>query len=164
MTNHMRTKWFLPLAAMTLAILTIPASAQQLVPFKGVLEGRDGFTPPVTFLAGGNGTGTLLGKFTFTHTITVNSPSTGTGTARFVAANGDAIESKSTVSVDMSTQDLGYITITEIHHIIGGTGRFAGMQGSFTVERTHIVEAAPDGTHATFGSIRGSVTSPGAAS
>src|SRR4030095_2732480 len=42
-------------------------------------------------------------------------------------------------SPDFSTAPLGYITVTETHTITGGTGRFAGAQGSFILERTHLV-------------------------
>lgn len=64
---------------------------------------------------------------------------------------------------DASTESLGYITVTEIHIITGGTGRFTGAQGSFKLERTHIVEPSADGTHVTFGAFNGTITSPGAA-
>jgi hypothetical protein len=49
-------------------------------------------------------------------------------------------------------------SITEINTITGGTGRFAGAQGSFTVER--LVNLA---TGFTSGSFHGTITSPGAA-
>jgi hypothetical protein len=85
------------------------------------------------------------------------------GSAHWVAANGDTIDSTFVASPDFSTQSLGYITVTETHTITGGTGRFAGAQGSFILERTHLVGLSADGTHVTFGSFHGSITSPGAA-
>jgi hypothetical protein len=54
-------------------------------------------------------------------------------------------------------------TITEIHTITGGTGRFSGAQGSFTVHRMHIVATSDGVTHVTFGWFEGTITSPGAA-
>jgi hypothetical protein len=83
---------------------------------------------------------------------------TSTGAGHLVAANGDTIDTASVISADLSTASLGYITVTEIHTITAGTGRFAGAQGSFAVERTHLVESNPDGTHVTFGSYRGTIT------
>ena len=80
-----------------------------------------------------------------------------------LAANGDSIDSTSVVSADFSTLSLGYITVTEIYTITSGTGRFTGAKGSFTLERTHIVEPSADGTHVTFGSFHGTITSAGAA-
>jgi hypothetical protein len=50
----------------------------------------------------------------------------------------------------------GFAQITEHNTITGGTGRFAGAQGSFTVVR--LVELA---TGLTSGSFQGAVTSPG---
>jgi hypothetical protein len=50
------------------------------------------------------------------------------------------------------------IRITEINTITGGTGRFAGAQGSFTMERLASVV-----TFFTSGSFHGTITSPGAA-
>jgi hypothetical protein len=74
-----------------------------------------------------------------------------------VAANGDNIDSTFVSSPDFSTQSLGYITVTEIHAITGGTGRFAGAQGNFVLERTHIAALSADGTHVTFGSFHGTI-------
>jgi len=50
------------------------------------------------------------------------------------------------------------LKVTEINTITGGTGRFTGAQGSFTVERLHNMV-----TSATFGSFHGTITSPDAA-
>jgi hypothetical protein len=52
----------------------------------------------------------------------------------------------------------GFAQITEHNTITGGTGRFAGAQGSFIVER--LVELA---TGLTSGSFQGAITSPGKA-
>jgi hypothetical protein len=128
----------------------------------GTFQGKDAVNPP-TITTSGGGTGTHLGEFSFTHVTTLNSPTTGAGSAHWVAANGDSIDSKSVVSADFSTHALGYITVTEIHTITGGTGRFAGAQGNFVLERTHIVAPSADGTHVTFGSFHGTITPPGAA-
>jgi hypothetical protein len=149
------------------AALAIPAAAQKQVPFKGTIQGQDtdkGFTSPGMFLVETNGTGTgiLLGRFTFTLETTINDANlTDTGSAHFKAANGDTIDATytSVMPAELTpTPDGVVFSIKEIYTIIGGTGRFAGAQGSFLMERV-----ADPQKFITFGSFNGSITSPGAA-
>jgi hypothetical protein len=168
MKTMTRTEIYLPIAAMVLtAALANPAAAEEKqVPFKGAFHGQDTVpcvTQALPLCTTATGIGTHLGRFNFAHGLTLDSPTTGAGSAHWVAADGDSIDSTSVVSADFSTRPLGYITVTEMHKITGGTGRFAGAQGSFTLERTHIVELSADGTHVTFGSFKGAITSTGAA-
>ena len=157
-----RSNMCLPMTALILAALAIPAAAQTQVPFKGTFQGNDTVAPP-TITTSGTGRGTLLGELSFTQVTALNSPTTGAGSAHWVAANGDSIDSTSVVSADFSTHALGYITVTEIHTITGGTGRFAGVHGSFTLTLYHDVVPRTDGTHGTCGSYSGTITPPGAA-
>jgi hypothetical protein len=153
---------YLPMAAIIMtAALAIPAAAQQQVPFKGMFQGQDTVTPPATIATSATGTGTLLGQFSFTQEVTVNGANlTDAGSAHWIAANGDSID---TTVVGSAIPGDVVFTVTEIHTITGGTGRFSGAQGSFTAHRTHVVAPNPDGTHVTFGSFEGTITSPGAA-
>ena len=151
---------YLPMAALILAALAIPAAAQQQVPFKGTFQGKDAVHPP-TITTSGTGLGTHMGEFSLIQDTKLTSVPN-TGTAHWVAANGDSIDSTFVAIPDFSAEPL-YVTVTEIHTITGGTGRFAGAQGSFVLERTHIVAPSADGTHVTFGSFHGSITPPGAA-
>ena len=154
-----RFKIYAPMAAMILtAALAIPAAAQQQVPLKGTFQGKDAVNPS-SINTSGTGLGTHLGNFSLTEDTSL---STLNGTAHWVAANGDSIDSTFLSSPDFSTASLGYITVTETHTITGGTGRFAGAQGSFILERTHLIAPSADGTHVTFGSFHGSITAPGA--
>ena len=132
-------------------------SAPHQVPFKGTFQGSDTVAPP-TITTRTTGTGTQMGQFSYTHVRTFPAP---TGSARFVASNGDTIESTSVVVSSV----LGPLvrTNTENHTITGGTGRFSGAQGSFTVVRTHVLAPSDDGTHVTAGLFEGTITSPGAA-
>jgi hypothetical protein len=162
--EHMKTvtrsNIYLPMAAMILtAALAVPAAAQNQVSFKGTFQGKDAVNPP-TIATSGTGIGTHMGVFSLTQATSLI---TLTGSAHWVAANGDSIDSTFASLPDFSTHSLGYITVTEIHTITGGTGRFAGAQGHFVLERTHIVALSDDGNHVTFGSFHGTVTSPGAA-
>jgi len=162
MTNVARSQTYLPLAAIIFAAaLAVPASAQPQVPFTGAMQGHDadiGFTDTtVTVLTVGTGIGTLLGQFTFTQTVVVDfTNGHDTGTARWFAANGDSISTAITGSGQAIEPNL--FKIEEVHTITGGTGRFAGAQGSFTVKRL-----ASGTTFLTSGSYEGTISSPGAA-
>jgi hypothetical protein len=161
----MRPNIYLPIMALILAALAVPAAAQNQVPFKGTFQGNDTVIYPTittagTISTGGTGVGTLLGQFSLTNVVTLNSATGGTGTGHWIAANGDVIDS--TFVASAIPGDVVF-TVTEIHAITGGTGRFSGAQGSFTVHRTHVVAPSSDGTHVTFGWFEGTITPPGAA-
>ena len=162
----MKASISLAVAAMLLtAALAVPAAAQKLVPFKGSLQGHEidtpvGGPPPTTVNAVGSTTGiaTHVGQFAFSYQLTITlANGTATGSAQLIAANGDRIFT-TIVGSSEPTATPGVLSITEIDTITGGTGRFAGAQGSFTVER--LVTQA---TGFTSGSFHGTITSPGAA-
>jgi hypothetical protein len=158
MKTMTRSTIYVAMAAMILAAaLATPAAAQQQVPFKGTFQGKDAVHPP-TITTSGTGLGTHMGEFSLTEVVNVI---TLNGSAHWVAANGDSIDTTFIASPDFSTEPLGYVAVTETHTITGGTGRFAGAQGSFILERTHLVAPSADGTHVTFGSFHGSITAPG---
>ena len=172
MKNITRSNFYLPMAAMILmAAVAGPAAAQQQVPFKGAFQGNDTFTPP-THTQSITGIGTLVGQFSSTTVLTLTA-SGGTGSAHWIAANGDSIDTTVVGSgepVDMAPCQVvgaqpgdGYVKVTEIHTVTGGTGRFAGAQGSFTVTLYHDKVPRSDGTHGTCGSYSGTITPPGAA-
>ena len=163
MKTMTRSRIYLPMAAMILmAALAIPAAAQNQVPFKGTIQGQDtdkGFTSPGMFLVETNGTGIgiLIGRFTFTLETTINDANfTDTGSAHFKAANGDTIDATYTSVMPAEptpTPDGVVFSIKEIYTITGGTGRFAGAQGSFLMERV-----ADPQKFITFGSFHGMIT------
>jgi hypothetical protein len=155
-----RSRIYLSTAAMILtAALAIPATAQTQVPFKGTFQGNDTVAPP-TITTNGTGNGTLVGQLSLTNITTLTSASGGTGTGHWVAANGDTID---TTFVASGIPGDVLFTVTEIHTITGGTGRFTGAQGSLTLLRKHVVAPSSDGTHFTWGSFQGTITPPGAA-
>jgi hypothetical protein len=146
------------------------AAADTLVPFNGSFQGKESDTPvpavgpPQQLLVDGTVTGqaTHVGQFSMHYNLTVSNPTspvaTSAGSAQLTAANGDMIFT-TIIGVGVPAPDTpGFAHITEHNTITGGTGRFAGAQGSFTVER--FVELA---TGLTSGSFRGAITSPGAA-
>jgi hypothetical protein len=168
MKSTTKSKTCMTVASVILATaLAIPAAAQKQVPFKGTIQGQDsdkGFTSPGLFLVESNGTGNgiLLGRFTFKLETTINvAESTDTGSAHFEAANGDTIDATYTSTRPAQVQptpDGVVFSIQEIYTITGGTGRFAGAQGSFVMDRV-----ADPQKFITFGSFSGSITPPGAA-
>jgi hypothetical protein len=152
------------IALVLLAMTVTAAAAQKQVPFKGTVQAHEtdtpqGGTPPTTVSASGSGTGigTHLGEFSLTYELTIIlANGTATGSAHLIAANGDSIDTTITGSSE-PTDTPGVLSITEIDTITGGTGRFAGAQGTFTVERLVNQE-----TGFTSGSFHGAITSPGA--
>ena len=148
----------LMVAAILTAVLAIPAAAQQSVPSKGAIVGVDADIPSTTpgslvVATGGTGTATHLGNFYFIQVITLDlAHGTATGSSHWIAATGDSLYTTHTGS-GHPTGKPGEISITDKHTITGGTGRFAGAQGSFTVERL-----ASAVTFETSGSFEGTIT------
>jgi len=172
---------YLAMAAVILtAAVALTAAAQPLVPcgpdaapvcFNGTFQGSDDISQEPTLIQSMEGIGTIIGRFSSTTTLTLG-PSGGTGTATWMAANGDSIATTVVGTpggvgtapcqgVGAQPGDL-YIKVTFIHMITGGTGRFAGVQGSFTVTQYHDV-SMQGSTHGTCGSYSGSITPLGAA-
>jgi hypothetical protein len=113
-------------------------NSAQSAPFKGTFEGSQTLTPldpPLGSVSGsGSGTSTQLGQFTVVFPHIVNfATRTGEGTYTFTAVNGDTVTARFT---GLATQEGATVTIVEDATITGGSGRFAGATGSFTVNRT----------------------------
>jgi hypothetical protein len=148
---------------MLLAVLSLaaPAAAQAPVPFKGTLQATEsgvfnpGPPPTVSVTAAGSGNATQLGHFAYSYTVVIhlNPDLSGTGTLYydFVAANGDHLYSVGQGFGDAAEGIPNTNHVVEQHVITGGTGRFAGATGSFTVDRlisnvTSITTGTIDGT------------------
>ncbi len=130
---------------MTALLVTAPfagpkAGAKQ-IPFHGTIqtiETVESVEYPIVFDSSvGTGNATHLGRFDWMLeveiNITVPSATTATGTGILTAANGDSLFTEFTATgVDTATPNV--IFITEVHTIIGGTGRFAHATGNFTRE------------------------------
>ncbi len=163
MNAIIKTSIYGVMAAIFLTVaLAGTAAAKEGVPFHGSIQGVeiDVVQPPTTLLVDGSGTGiaTLLGRFTVTYEVTVDlSDGSGIGSLQFIAANGDSIFTE-LLGQGTPTGTPGINRIVEINTITGGTGRFAGATGSFTVER--LVDLT---TGFTSGSFNGALSSPGGA-
>jgi hypothetical protein len=126
-------------------------------PFKGTLEGTQTvtpLTPPLASVAVSvSGNATMMGRFTLELPHTVNfATQSAQGTATFVAANGDQLIASFTGAAQVGP----IVSIVEQATITGGTGRFEGASGSFTISREFNPAA---GT--TTGSFEGTVSAPG---
>jgi hypothetical protein len=156
-----RSSFYLPVAAIIFsAAFAIPAAAQKQE-FKGALQGTDTAhapgTSPGTAVVTTSVTGiaTQIGQFSFIQECTVNlAVAVETCSAHWIAANGDSFDTAIAGSAEPTTT-ADVISITEIHHITGGTGRFEGAQGSFTLHRLHLATS-----FFTSGSFDGTFTPP----
>jgi hypothetical protein len=112
----------------------------------------------VSGITNGAGIATRLGRFTFQQPHSANvATSTLTGSYHFTAANGDTL-SATFSGQSSATPTPGVRAVVEKATITGGTGRFAGATGSFTVERMINLT-----TGTTAGSFHGTISSPGRA-
>jgi hypothetical protein len=178
MITTTRSRIYVSIAAMILtAALADPASAQAscagVAPgcFKGTFQGQDAhdIPPPdatsILLRTTATGIGTPLGRFSLHREVTGNLLDfTAAGSADWIAASGDSISTTVQGQAELSDLPGGFLKITEIHTITGGTGRFTGARGSFTVELFHKLEASGvvDGValHDVFGSFHGTVLLP----
>jgi hypothetical protein len=148
-------------ASLALAVVAVlglagPAVSGEPVPFKGKLEGDVTLTPAPPFVRvdiEAEGTATHLGHFTLDvpHVVDI-ATRTAVGSYQFTAANGDTLYAEF-IGQATPTDIPGVLYIEETAIILGGTGRFAGATGSFTVERWY---DTADGT--TVGSFEGTIT------
>ena len=108
------------------------------LPFRGSFEGSevDQVVPPNLLVDGtAEGTATHLGRYTATFTVVVDlATSSSIGSIVLVAANGDQLTGTFTGQGTSTAPNVAHIV--ENVTITGGTGRFAGATGTFTIDRT----------------------------
>jgi hypothetical protein len=150
------------LAALAVLGLAGLAAAGEQVPFKGSLGGVVTHTPVDAqtdfVLVEATGTATQLGQFAVIVPHFVNTTTrTAEGYYEFTAANGDTVYAEFTGQASPTTTP-GVLKIVETATIdpTRSTGRFAGVTGSFVVERLFDRIA---GT--TIGTFDGTIALPG---
>jgi hypothetical protein len=127
-------------AAFAVSLASVVSAVAAETPFKGTAKAVE--TSVVVFpissvTRDGTGTATLLGKYTSHASLQVNVTTfVGTGTATFTAANGDTLTTSVVGQGTPNTIPPTVLSIVEVYTITGGTGRFAGATGSFTLENT----------------------------
>ena len=122
--------------AVSLASVAVAVAAE--TPFKGTLsavETSQLVFPIASVDREGTGTATYLGKYTERVTLQVNVlTGSSTGAPTFTAANGDTLTAS--IAGQSTPTSPGVLSIVEVYTITGGTGRFAGVTGTFTLEST----------------------------
>ena len=131
-----------------------PAAAERQLLFKGDLQAVE--THVVTFPtfsldATGSGNATQLGLYTMSFQGEVFIPTlSGTTSAILVAADGSSLYADG-VGQGTLTENPDFVSIVEAYTITGGTGRFAGASGSFTVQR--VIQRSTGVSSGTFSGI-----------
>ena len=113
------------------------AATRCALPFHGVLNATESdelLFPTLHVHLVGGGTASHVGRYTMTLETTVTLPQATSegGVLHLTAANGDVVSASVTGHATV-TGDIA--DIVEIATITGGTGRFAGATGSFTITR-----------------------------
>ena len=150
-----KTIMYLQMTALFLTVaLAGAAAAEKEIPFHGSIHAVETSVVqfPTAFVdASGSGIATHLGRFTVTYELEINLlTGAGIGSAHFMAANGNSLFTE--VAGQFSpTENPDVGSIVETYTITGGTGRFAGAIGSFTVDRlantvTGVTSGSFDGT------------------
>ena len=146
-----------------LLILTVLASttfaAERELLLKGSLQATETHlvTPPTMFVDGtASGNATQLGTFTMSFQGEVYLPTlfAASESATLVAADGAKIFAAGSGQGNL-TGTPGIVSIVETYTITGGTGRFAGATGNFTVQR--VIDRA---TLISSGTINGNILLP----
>lgn len=137
MNTLTKTIMCLQMAALFLTA-ALAGPAKSAVPFKGSLqqvEIDEGQFPILSVVASATGNATHLGRYTMSSEFEINLLTLeGSGFADIISADGDTL-SAGFVGNATPTSTSGFLQIVETYTITGGTGRFAGATGSFTVER-----------------------------
>ena len=147
------------LLLIVLASTTFAApSAERQLRFKGSMQAVETHVvtfPTFTLDATGSGNATQLGLFTMSFQGEVFIPTlSGTTSAILVAADGSSLYTDG-VGQGTVTENPDFVSIVEICTITGGTGRFDGASGSFTVER--VIQRS---TGLSSGTINGTIVLP----
>ena len=110
------------------------------LPFEGTYEGLESEgTPSSQHHLDATGNATHLGRFTVSADWTVP---VGERSSTWTAANGDEFYTS-------FTRARATLTFTELHTILGGTGRFANASGNFTVVQVRALSTLPSDNSAT---------------
>ena len=162
----MRTSVRASLTAVAVALVALTSVAAPMasgaaagiaVPFAGAFSGTEtntGAFPIIHSVGNWTGVATHLGRFTVVSPHDVTLPDrTAAGTFEFTAANGDTVAATFT-GLATPTANPNVLSIVENGTITGGTGRFVGATGSFTVKRLLAQDTAT-----TIGSFTGTISS-----
>ena len=106
--------------------------------FKGTIQSNETYStvfPAMYVTANGSGESTQLGPFTVSYHIEQNLLDLSqTESVDFAGTNGDSLQAKG-VGQAIEDRTPGMFNVVEIYTITGGTGRFTGASGTFTLKR-----------------------------
>lgn len=141
------------------ASFAAPTAGERQLLLKGSLEATETHlvTPPTMLVDGtGSGNATQLGSFTMSFQGEVYLPTlfAASESVTLVAADGSSLFGAGSGQGTL-TSTPNIVSIVETYTITGGTGRFAGATGNFTVKR--LVDRA---TLASSGTIEGTIVLP----
>ena len=145
---------YLQMTALCLTAALAGPGADKAVPFKGSIHAVETSVvqfPTLLVDGSGSGNATHLGRYTMTSEFEVNLLTLASiGSGHFIAANGDSVFTEF-IGQANPLAGTDFSDIVQTHTITGGTGRFAGATGSFTVERllnrvTGVSSGSFDGT------------------
>ena len=108
------------------------------LPFRGSLT-SESLVPPPNAVEVGEGTASHLGRFTVELTAAVTAGAA-TGTMALTAANGDQLFATFVGQGEFIPPNVA--RLVEVATIVGGTGRFEGATGTFTMVRVQVVDFA----------------------
>ena len=120
-------------------------------PFKGTVQSTETSVtvfPTMSVTATGSGNATQIGPFTINYQVEINLLDlSGVESAEFTGTKGDSIRAE---AVGQATENRtpGMLNVLEIYKITGGTGRFNGASGTFTLNR--LVSVTTDAASSTF--------------
>jgi len=146
------------LIILTSTTLAAPVARERQLLLKGSLQAveTNEFNFPILSVdANGSGRATQLGEFTTQYQVEVNVLTLwGSGPMTLIASDGSSLFAEvSGQATPTGTPNV--VTILSTGTVTGGTGRFAGASGSFTVER--VLDQI---TGVTSGTIRGTILLP----
>jgi hypothetical protein len=114
-----------------------PAQVTRLL-FQGTIQSNETYSkvsPSLYVTANGSGESTALGLFTVSYHTEVNLLDfSEVESVQFAGRNGDSLQAKG-LGQSIEDRTPGMYNVVEIYTITGGTGRFAGASGTFTLKR-----------------------------
>ena len=146
------------LIVLTSTTFAAPAARERQLRLKGSLqavETNELNFPILSVDATGSGKATQVGRFTIDYQVQVNVLTlSGSGPTTLIAADGSSLLAEvSGQATPTGTPNV--VSILSTGTITGGTGRFAGASGSFTLERV-----LDQTTGVTSGTISGTIVLP----
>ena len=120
-------------------------------PFKGTIQSTETSVtvfPTMSVTGWGSGEATELGSFTINYQVEISLLDLSSlEFAEFIGTRGDSLRAEA-VGQAVENRTPGMLNVVDIYKITGGTGRFNGASGTFTLNR--LVSATTGASSSTF--------------